>query len=88
MKSVPGAHYSKEGAEALLKMTIQVADQGQALRQFTSGARDAREYEAMRNDFYSRNPIVNPITGNPIKLDMEAERKNTGSGGFRVLKVH
>jgi len=88
MKSVPGAHNSKEGAEALLKMTIQVADQQQAMRQATAGARNAQEYEALRNDFYARNPIVNPITGNPIKLDMEAQRKNTGSGGFKVLRVY
>ena len=84
MRSVPGSHNSKEGAEALLKMTMQVADQQQALRQVTQGAKTPQEYEAMRNEFYARNPIINPITGNPIKLDIEAEQKNTGSGGFKT----
>lgn len=77
MKSVPGSHNSKEGAEALLKMTLQVADQQQALRQFTSQAQSAAQYETMRGDFYKRNPIVNPITGNPIQADIEAARRNT-----------
>ena len=75
MKSVPGSHNSKEGAEALLKMTIQVADQQQALRQITAAAKTPQEYEAMRNDFYKRNPIINPITGNPIQMDVEAARR-------------
>lgn len=91
MKSVPGQHNSKEGAEALLKMTLQVADQSQALRQFTSTAQNAGQYEALRNDFYKRNPIVNPLTNNPIALDLERERQNSGgndTGGFKVLKVH
>jgi len=90
MRSVPGSHNSKEGAEALLKMTMQVADQQQALRQVTQGARTPQEYEAMRNDFYAKNPIVNPITGNPIKLDIEASRKSgvgTSSGGAKILSV-
>ena len=87
MKSVPGSHNSKEGAEALLKMTLQVADQQQALRQYTSTAKNAQEYEALRNDFYQKNPIVNPITGNPIKLDLEKEKQNTGSGGFKIIGV-
>ncbi len=92
MKSVPGQHNSKDGAEALLKMTLQVADQQQALRQFTATAKDAAQYEAMRNDFYKRNPIINPLTNNPIALDLERDRQNSGgptdNGGFKVLKVH
>ncbi len=76
MKSVPGAHNSKEGAIALLKMTSQVADQQQALRQAVAGARNAQEYEQMRNAFYAQpqNQIVNPLTGNPIKVDLEQNK--------------
>lgn len=84
MRSVPGSHNSKEGAEALLKMTLQVADQSQALRQTTAGAKDAQQYEALRNDFYQKNPIINPITGNPIKLDLEKQAKG---GGARIISV-
>lgn len=73
MKSVPGAHNSKEGAEALLKMTMQVADQQQALRQVSVNAKTPQEYEALRNQFYAKNPIVNPITGNPIALDLKTK---------------
>ncbi len=77
MKSVPGSHNSKEGAEALLKMVVQVADQQQALRQATAGARTAPEYEAVRNDFYAKNPIVNPLTGNPIQQDLQKAGSQT-----------
>jgi hypothetical protein len=73
MKSVPGSHNSKEGAEALLKMVSQVADQQQGLRQFTAGAKTAQEYEQLRNQYYAQNPIVNPLTGNPIKMDLEKQ---------------
>lgn len=87
LKSVPGAHNSKEGAEALLKMTLQVADQQQALAQAVSAAKTPEEYQQIKADFYKRNPIVNTITGNPIALDL---KNNNGSdnGGFKVLKVH
>ncbi len=88
MKSVPGAHNSKEGAEALLKMVMQVADQQQGLRLATKDARDAKEYEAMRNQFYAKNPVLNPITGNPIALDLQKDKENTDTGGFKVIKVH
>jgi ABC-type transporter MlaC component len=87
MKSVPGAHNSKEGAEALLKMVNQVADQQQSLRQYTQGAPDAKAYEAKRNEFYAKNPVVNPITGNPISMDLKKD-KDADNGGFKVIKVH
>lgn len=87
MKSVPGSHNSKEGAEALLKMVSQVADQQQGLRQYTAGAKTAQEYEQLRNQYYAQNPIVNPLTGNPIKQDLE-KNAATDNGGFKVIKVH
>lgn len=81
MHSVPGSHNSREGAEALLKMTLQVADQQQGLRQFTAQAQNAPQYEAMRNDFYKRNPIINPLTNNPIALDVQ-NTKQASAGGY------
>jgi len=89
MKSVPGAHNSKEGAEALLKMVDQVADQQQALRQAVAPAKTSQEYEALRANFFKQNPVINPITGNPIQLDLtKAPAAGANTGGFKVLKVH
>jgi hypothetical protein len=82
LKSVPGSHNSKEGAEALLKMTIQTADQQQALRQAVSAARTPEEYQSLKDNFYKQNPIVNPLTGNPIKLDLEKQKATTGAGSY------
>jgi hypothetical protein len=79
MKSVPGAHNSKEGAQALLNMTLQVADQQMALRQAVSAAKTPTEYETLKRDFYQKNPIVNPITGNPISLDLKGQQDAAGS---------
>ncbi len=89
MKSVPGAHNSKEGAEALLKMTLQVADQSQALRQAVAGARTPEQYETAKRNFYAQNPIINPITNNPIKLDLERNKESgAASGGPPAGSIH
>ena len=85
MKSVPGAHNSKEGAAALLKMVDQVADQQAALRQAVGPAKNAQEYEAMRSNFFKQNPIINPITGNPIQLDLT--KGATSPGKARIISV-
>jgi hypothetical protein len=86
MRSVPGAHNSKQGAEALLKMVIQVADQQQALRNYVSGARNIQEYEALRSRFFQENPVINPITGNPVMQDLQ-NRKSAPGGGARIISV-
>lgn len=89
MRSVPGAHNSREGAEALLKMTMQVADQQQALAQATSGATDYQSYQTAKSDFYKKNPIINPITGHPIALDLQGQKKTIEApSGYKVLKVY
>lgn len=86
MKSVPGSHNSKEGAEALLKMVTQVADQQSALREYVAPARNIQEYEALRSRFFKENPVVNPITGNPIALDLQ-RGAGGGSGKARIISV-
>ncbi|RTM13895.1 MAG: hypothetical protein EKK33_08970 [Bradyrhizobiaceae bacterium] len=87
MKSVPGAHNSKEGAQALLLMINQVADQHQAMREYVSHARTPQEYEALRSQFFRDNPVINPITGNPIAQDLTRERNGGGGGGARIISV-
>lgn len=86
MRSVPGAHNSRQGAEALLLMVNQVADQQAALREYVSMARTPQEYESLRSQFFRENPIINPITGNPVALDLQ--RGGGGSsGGARIISV-
>lgn len=87
MRSVPGSHNSKEGAEALLKMTLQVADQQQALQQFTAKATTPQEYQDLKTEFYKRNPIINPITNNPIAQDLQGQRKAMQGGTPRVNSI-
>lgn len=89
IRSVPGAHNSKQGAEALLLMTMDVAKQQQALRQATAGAKTAQDYEAQRAAFFAnpQNRIINPITKNPIEQDI-AGQKTVAPGGPPVGSTH
>lgn len=86
MRSVPGSHNSKEGAEALLKMTMQVADQQQALARATAGATDPQSYQTAKEKFYRENPVINPITNNPIAQDLQGQKQilQNSSGPVRV----
>jgi hypothetical protein len=88
MKSVPGAHNSKEGAKALLLMVNQVADQQAALRNAVAGARTPQEYEALRSQFFKDNPVINPITGHPIALDLQQSGGGGAAKGPPVGSVH
>lgn len=76
IQSIPGAHNSKQGAQALLEMVLQRANQQQELRKYVGGSSGA-DYERRRDEFFAQNPLINPITGNPIERDL----KRTGTGG-------
>lgn len=86
MKSVPGSHNSEQGAEALLKMVIQKADQQEALRAAVQAAKTPQEAEAIRTNFYKdpRNQIINPISGNPIAKDLAQVNASASSGPVAV----
>jgi hypothetical protein len=84
MHSVPGEANSREGAKALLKMTLDVAAQQQALRSYAGPAKSGPEYEAKKREFYAdpANRIVNPITGNPIAQDVSQQNQKTASSAY------
>lgn len=88
MKSVPGAHNSQEGAKALLLMVNQVADQQAALREAVAPAKTAQEYEPLRSQFFKTHPIINPITGNPIAMDVKSAPAASGSSGPPIGSIH
>jgi hypothetical protein len=87
MKSVPGSHNSMEGADALLQMVIQRANQQEGMRQFiTQNSRTGTpdEYLALKDEYFKRNPITNPLSGHPIAMDLagsaKSARENPASG--------
>jgi hypothetical protein len=92
IKSVPGAHNSREGADALLRMTMAVADQQVALRNATRGL-TGDAYEAARSAFFAdpKNRVINPITNHPIEQDISAENSNPNrsgiSSGAKIIAV-
>lgn len=89
MRSVPGAHNSKEGAEALLNMVLQVADQDQKLGLILQNQNNWQNYPHLKSEFYRNNPVINPITGNPISQDLlpRNQAAPTGGGGARIISV-
>lgn len=90
IKSVPGSHNSKEGALALIDMLDQVYglnSQFVQQNQFKIG-QPGFDYLTEKNRFFDQHPLVNPITHNPIRLDLENKNQNAGTytGGWRIVR--
>lgn len=86
---VPGMHNSKEGAIALADMIEQGVDQtrklGEEFRKLPNNIKTDPnfDYIGFRQNFYSRNPIINPLTKNPITQDLSnPTQAQTYSGGW------
>lgn len=72
IKSVPGSHNSREGAMALIDMlmqTVSLNGQFMAQNQHRIG-QPGFDYMTEKNRFFEQNPIKNPLTQNPIRLEL------------------
>jgi hypothetical protein len=90
MQGVPGLTTSKEGALAMADMIQQSAAKSQqlgAIYRQLEGAGRLREYQAMRERFLTENPVLNPLTKNPIEMDLAAAKKRSEGGGARIISV-
>ena len=88
MKSVPGSHNSKEGALALIDMLDQVVGMnGQFMvqNQYKIG-QPGFDYLSAKNKFFEQNPIKNPISGNPIRLDLSNNSAPQSGGGWGIVR--
>lgn len=81
MQGVPGLTTSKEGALAMADMIQQSALKSQQLgaiyRQLEATGR-LRDYQKRREEFLTQNPVINPLTKNPIEMDIESAKKTSG----------
>lgn len=89
MQGVPGLTTSKEGALAMADMIQQAALKQQQLGKLLQDPANYSRYAELKSSFFRDNPVVNPLTGNPIEMDVEAVKKRgdgTGpaSGPVRV----
>lgn len=89
MRSVPGSHNSKEGALALIDMLDQVADLNAKYmikNQYKIG-QPGFDMLGEKNKFFEQNPIINPITKKPLRLDLGSKpsepKTNSGWGIVR-----
>ena len=79
--SVPGNEKSKEGTLALIGMLRQAAknDQHVGTQIYQQYKDDPQGFQQARENFYATHPIVNPITGNPIKFDAQKSQSPSQS---------
>ena len=95
---VPNMHNSKEGALALADMIEQGVDQnrklGEEFRKLPNNTKTDPnfDYIGWRQGFFNKNPIINPITHNPITQDLLKMREQPnepqayGGGWGRVIR--
>jgi len=93
MQGVPGLTTSKEGALAMADMIQQAALKQQELGKLLRDPANYSRYSELKSNFFRDHPVINPLTGNPIEMDVEAVKQRgdgtgTATGGFKVLKVH
>jgi len=93
MQGVPGLTTSKEGALAMADMIQQAALKQQQLGKLLQDPANYSRYAELKANFFRDHPVINPLTGNPIEMDVEAVSKRgdgtgTSTSGFKVLKVH
>jgi len=76
--STPGTEKSKQGTLALIDMMQQDQLKSQQLgavyRQYEQAGR-LQDYPAAREQFLTRHPTINPLSGKPIEMDIAAARK-------------
>lgn len=95
---VPNMHNSKEGAIALADMIEQGVDQtrklGEEFRKLPNSVKTDPnfDYIGFRQGFFNKNPIINPITKNPITQDLlkmrggESTAPSYGGGWGKVTR--
>jgi hypothetical protein len=93
MQAVPGLTTSKEGALAMADMIQQSALKQQELGKLLRDPANFSRYAELKANFFRDHPVINPLTGNPIEMDVDAVKQRgdgtgTATGGFKVLKVH
>jgi hypothetical protein len=77
LRTIPGAHNSKEGANALIDMLIQAATLNSqfVMQNQARIGQPGFDYLKAKNQFFEQNPLINPITNNPIRVDLSAKNR-------------
>ncbi len=72
-ESVPGEHNSKEGAKAIIDMLKQQVGLNTrfVLENQSNYGKPGFNPLAAKAEFYKQNPIINPLTKNPISVDLQ-----------------
>lgn len=86
LQSVPSLHNSKEGALALGNMIMQTADHQQEMARAVQGAKTPQEWLQLKQQYLASHPIINPVTNNPIDVDIAASKIRKG-GGWSIEPV-
>lgn len=89
LKTVPGLMQSKEGALAMADMIRQAAEKQQQLGYILQNPNNWANYGQTKAEFFAQHPIINPLTGHPIEMDIRAASQATpaASGGWSIRPV-
>lgn len=90
MQAVPGLTTTPQGALAMASMMKQAAAKQQQLGLLLQNPDNWGNYQYLKQQFYSQpqNQIINPLTNNPIQMDLTPKKGAAGSsGGARIISV-
>jgi hypothetical protein len=90
-ESVPGEHNSKEGAMAIIDMLKQQVGLNARFVLQNQSQYGQPGYNPLlaKSEFYKNNPIINPLTKNPISVDLAKGEKvapSQGGGGWSIIR--
>jgi hypothetical protein len=79
-KNNPGLATSKEGSLALLDVNRQIARQDIELGRLAQDKKNWDNWPATVDKFYQTHDLINPMTGKPMRADIEAARGGGAPG--------
>ena len=87
LKTVPGLMQSKQGALAMADMIRQTAEKQQQLGYILQDEKNWATYAKTKADFFAKHPVINPLTGNALEMDLKAAQETKTNGGWSIQPV-
>lgn len=87
LKTVPGLMQSKQGALAMADMIRQAAEKQQQLGYILQDEKNWANYAKTKSDFFAQHPVINPLTGHSLEMDIKAAQDTKTNGGWSIQPV-
>ncbi len=83
MENNPGLNNSTQGTLFLTNILKQTHRQNLQLAQMAGDPKNWQNWPQVQQDFYQKNPIINPLTGTPLGVAADSKQQQ-GSGSSRA----